>query len=297
MLVGFRELAGRYVAEIEACRVLDSRFSDQLMNISALLGELSIVAAVPQLEIAAGDDQAAIIVRHLEPLEDADEDRLRAFSDASGIAVYLQPAGPDSIRRLAPDHHQLSYGLPEFGLQMNFQPQHFIQVNAAVNRALVVRAVELLAPKPDETVLDLFCGLGNFSLPLATRAGRVIGIEAEPALVAAARQNARGHGLENVRFLAADLYRTQESLVGSGERVDAVLIDPPRSGALEVMGTVAATGASRIGYVSCDPATLARDAAVLVKTHGYVLRAAGIADMFPQTAHVESVALFERDQP
>lgn len=292
VLVGFRELAGRYVAEIEHCRILYPAFSDRLMDLSGLIGHLSIPSAVPQIEVAAGDDTAAIVLRHLEPLTDDDRDILTAWSAETGIAVYLQSKGPDTVSLLAPEGHRLSYRLPAFDLEMRFHPQHFVQINPAVNRALVDQALALMDPGPAERILDLFCGLGNFTLPLARRAGRVTGVEGEQALVDAARDNARANGLENVELFTADLTDPDLPWVRSG--FDGVLIDPPRSGAAEVLDLVHASGARRVVYVSCDPATLARDAGMLVRDHGFRLCAAGIADMFPHTAHVESMALFER---
>lgn len=294
VLVGFREQAGRYVAEIEHCRVLHPVFSERLMSLSALIGRLSIPSAVPQVEIAAGDDSAAIVLRHIEPLGDTDREILRDWSQHSGIAVYLQSKGPDTVRRLCPDDHQLTYRLDEFDLELGFHPQHFVQVNAAVNRLLTRRAVELMAPGPEDRVLDLFCGLGNFTLPLATRAGRVSGVEVEPALVEAARANAERNGVENVELFTADLAVPDPDLPWIRAGFEGVLIDPPRTGAAEILLLVAASGAARLVYVSCDPATLARDAGTLVGEYGYRLSAAGIADMFPHTAHVESIALFER---
>jgi 23S rRNA (uracil1939-C5)-methyltransferase len=295
VLVGFREVGGRYVAEIEDCEVLHPAFADRLMSLSALIGDLSIPDRIAQVECAAGDDSAAIVLRHLEPLTDADHARLVAWSEANDIAVWLQPKGPDTVHRLHPAEHRLSYRLEAFDLELDFHPQHFVQVNAAINRQLTERAIDLLAPGPEDRVLDLFCGLGNFSLPLARRAGSVLGVELDEAMVRAAEQNAAANGLDNASFRAADLQQPVENLSWLRERFDAVLIDPPRSGALDVLPVIAASGARRVVYVSCDPATLARDAGELVSTHGFRLRQAGVADMFPHTAHVESLAVFERE--
>ncbi|NKI34412.1 23S rRNA (uracil(1939)-C(5))-methyltransferase RlmD [Wenzhouxiangella sp. XN79A] len=295
VLVGFREVGGRYVAEIEGCEVLHPVFADRLMSLSALIGGLSIPDRVAQVECAAGDDSAAIVLRHLEPLTDADLEALVGWSEANGIAVWLQPKGPDTVHRLHPAEHRLSYRLDAFDLELVFHPQHFVQVNAAINRQLTERAVDLLDCGPDDRVLDLFCGLGNFSLPLATRAGAVLGVELDAAMVQAAERNAAANGLTNARFKAADLQQPVEQLEWLKGDFDRVLIDPPRSGALEVLPVIAASGARRVVYVSCDPATLARDAGELVRTHGYRLASAGVADMFPHTAHVESIAVFERE--
>ena len=294
VLVGFREKQGRYVADIEDCRILHPDFSDCLQSLSKLLESLSVADAVPQIEIASGDDSAALVLRHLRPLNADDVMRLKHWSQEQAIAVYLQPKGPDTVHRLWPEQHRLSYRLPSFELELDFHPQHFVQVNAALNRRLVERAVELLAPEPHQQLLDLFCGLGNFTLPLARRAGQVVGVEGSAALIAAARANARANGIENVQFYIADLSEDVSTCDWFAKKFDAALIDPPRSGALDILPLIAASGARRVVYVSCNPATLARDAAELVRSHGYRLISAGIADMFPHTAHVESLALFER---
>lgn len=301
VLVGFREIGGRYVADIEHCAILDPAFAQRLMSLSALIGELSTPDRIAQVECAAGDSSAAIVLRHLEPLNASDIERLKQWSadntfHGQPIAVYLQPKGPDTVHLLTPNRHQLSYRLDHYALEMHFHPQHFIQINAAVNRALIDRAIDLMQPVPDESILDLFCGLGNFSLPLARTAGRVVGVELEPALIEAAAANARRNQLDNAEFFAADLTQDVERLAFMKNRFDGVLIDPPRSGAAEILPLVAATGAPKVVYVSCDPATLARDAGTLVHEHGYRLEAAGIADMFPHTAHVESIALFTKSK-
>lgn len=295
VLVGFREIGGRYVADIEACRVLHPAFAGRLMDLSDLIGRLSIPDRIPQIECAAGDDSAAIVLRHLDPLTADDEHALVEWAKRTSIAVWLQSAGPDSVTRLWPEQHRLSYRLDAFGLELAFHPQQFVQVNAEVNRQLTQRAVEWMDPGPDDRVLDLFCGLGNFSLPLATRAGRVLGVELDPGLVASAGSNAAANGLDNANFIAADLMRPIEELDWMRRPFDGVLIDPPRSGAAEVLPIVAASGAPKVVYISCDPATLARDAGALVGEYGYHLEQAGVADMFPHTAHVESMALFRRD--
>lgn len=294
VLVGFREIGGRYVADIEACRVLHPAFADRLMELSSLIGSLSIPDRVAQVECAAGDDTAAIVLRHLEPLTSADEKALVDWSDQTGIAVWLQSGGPDSVTRLWPAQHQLDYRLDGFGLTLDFHPQQFIQVNAAVNRQLTARAVELMDAGPDDRILDLFCGLGNFSLPLATRAGEVLGAELDESLVRSAAHNAAANGIGNAGFVAADLMQSVDTLDWMQDAFHGVLIDPPRSGAAEILPLVAATGARTLVYVSCDPATLARDAGTLTADFGYRLEKAGIADMFPHTAHVESLALFRK---
>jgi len=294
VLVGFREIGGRYVADIEACRILHPAFADRLMGLSALIGSLSIPDRIPQVECAAGDESAAIVLRHLAPLTSGDEKALADWSEQTGIAVWLQPAGPDSLTLLWPENHQLSYRLDAFDLTFDFHPQQFIQVNAAVNRQLTRTAVELMAAGPEDRILDLFCGLGNFSLPLATRAGEVLGVELDASLVESGAANAAANRIENVRFVAADLMQSVDELGWMRQSFDGVLIDPPRSGAAEILPLIAATGAPTVVYISCDPATLARDAHSLSNDYGYRLDKAGIADMFPHTAHVESLALFRK---
>jgi 23S rRNA (uracil1939-C5)-methyltransferase len=296
VLVGFREPQGRFVADIGHCRVLHPDFSHRLESLSALLGRLSVGDAVPQVEIASGDNGSAMVIRHLNPLTDNDLDQLRQWSETEAVAVYLQSKGPDTVFRLCPDEHQLSYLIDEFDLEMAFDPQHFVQVNSRINRKLIVQALDMLALQDHERVLDLFCGLGNFTLPLATRAAHVTGVEGASELIDAARANARANGLDNIELEVADLSADVSDRAWYRAGFDAVLIDPPRSGALEILPVVAGSGARRVVYVSCNPATLARDAGELVRNHGFDLVSAGIADMFPHTAHVESIALFERRQ-
>lgn len=294
VLVGFREPQGRFVADVGDCRVLHPDFSDRLQSLSELLGELSVADAVPQIETASGDTASAIVIRHLRELTPDDIMKLKRWSDDSGIAVYLQPKGPDTVHRLWPEAHELTYRIEDFDLEFAFHPQHFVQVNAEINRSLVRRAVELLDPGPDDRVLDLFCGLGNFTLPLAKRAGRVTGIEGASELIEAAAANAARNGIDNVELEVADLSEDVSARPWYRSGFDGVLIDPPRSGAFEVLPMIAGSGARRVVYVSCNPGTLARDAGELVNNHGFRLVGAGIADMFPHTAHVESIALFER---
>jgi len=294
VLVGFREPGGRFVAELEDCRVLDRRFGERLLALSELVGSLSVAAAVPQIEVAAGDDGAAMILRHLDALSSDDLMRLKAFAESHSIAVYLQAKGPDTVTRLWPPEHRLSYRLDQHAVELEFDPQQFIQVNASINAQLIDRVIALLQLSGGERVLDLFCGLGNFSLPLARHAATVVGVEGLETLVEQARLNARANAIENASFEVADLGADVSRRDWAQGRYDAVLIDPPRTGAVEVLPLVAASGADRVVYVSCNPATLARDAGELVRVHGFRLQSAGIADMFPHTAHVESVALFAR---
>jgi len=294
VLVGFREKQGRFVADVGHCEVLDRHFSHRLEGLSQLIGSLSIKASIPQLEIAAGDEGAAMIVRHLEPLSSEDLMALKHWSTEHDVAVYGQSKGPDTIQRLWPMAHQLRYRLEHHAVELDFSPEQFIQVNASVNAQLIDRALEWLDMGPSNRVLDLFCGLGNFSLALARRVGEVVGVEGAIDLVDRAKANAQRNGLDNVSFHVADLTLPVAAQPFAKQDFDGVLIDPPRSGAEEILPLIGASGARRVVYVSCNPATLAKDAGILVRDHGYRLMRAGIADMFPHTAHVESIALFEK---
>jgi 23S rRNA (uracil1939-C5)-methyltransferase len=256
------------------------------------VGGLSIRDRIPQIEVAIGAEVVVLVVRILQPLGGPDEAALRVFADAHGVQFWLQPAGPDSARPFHPlEAPPLYYALPEFGVRLYFAPTDFTQVNHAVNEILVRRALALLAPRSGERVLDLFCGLGNFALPIATCGAEVIGLEGHPGLVERARRNAAANGLV-AQFQSANLF--EPSACAALPRCDAMLIDPPREGAIEVVKALGEAGPGRIVYVSCDPATLARDAGVLVNVKGYRLAAAGVVNMFPHTAHVESIALFVR---
>jgi 23S rRNA (uracil1939-C5)-methyltransferase len=295
-LVGFHEKKSSFVADMTSCPVLPPRISALLPKLRVLVGALSIRDRLPQIELAIGDGVGgeALILRHLAPLSVADESEVAAFAQRHGVHIYLQASGPASIRPFHPPQSTLSYALPDFDVRFEFEPSDFTQVNAAVNRVLVRRAIGLLDPLPGEKIADFFCGLGNFTLPIARRGADVIGVEGSAALVRRAEVNAAQNGLaDRARFAVGNLFEaTEESVAGLGP-LDKVLIDPPREGAMELVKSLPSR-ISRIVYVSCNPATLARDAEVLVGAKGYVLRAAGIANMFPHTAHVESVALFER---
>ena len=294
LLVGFRERGGRYVADISECHVLVPEVGNRLTELAELIGSMDTHRHIAQIEVSCGDETCALVFRHLEPLTAEDAEKLTQFSRDSGIAVYLQPGGLDTIKLLAPGSFQLSYGLPDQDLTFHFEPADFIQVNAEMNRQVVNRAIELLEPVQGDKVLDLFCGLGNFTLPLARHAGEVIGIEGDAGLVKRASENAELNGISNTSFISADLTLDHTQAPWLRTRYDKVLIDPPRSGAQEMLPHLAASGASRLCYVSCHPASLARDAGILVQEHGFELRGAGVMDMFPHTGHVESIALFER---
>jgi len=290
VLVGFRERRSTHVAGMRECPVLPEKLSRLIPEMRSLVEQLSVRERLPQIEVAVGDNATALVFRHLEPLTAEDESHLKHFADRHGVHAWLQPAGPESAQPFHPAQSELHYELPEFGLRIRFRPTEFTQVNFAMNRVLVSRAVRLLDPQPGERVADLFCGLGNFSLPLAARGAQVIGFEGSSSLVERARANAAANGLV-AQFEAVDLFKTGIGPFGPFQKL---LIDPPREGAIEIVKAFPDDWPRRIVYVSCDPATLARDAGVLVHTRGFRLAAAGVVNMFPHTAHVESIALFER---
>ena len=305
VLVGFHERKSRYVADMRECHVLPRRVSSMLMPLRELIGAMEARNTLPQIELAAGDTVTALVLRHLEPLSVADTARLRDFGRSNGVQWWLQPKGPDTVHLLDQGGPELAYTLPEFGVVMPFKPTDFTQVNHQINTVLVGRALRLLAPQASERVIDWFCGLGNFTLPLATLAREVLGVEGSETLVARSRENAACNGLSaKTRFEARNLFEiTPDDLVAFG-RADKWLVDPPREGAFALakalvdLRTTPREGwmpPQRIVYVSCNPATLARDAGLLVNVAGYRCVAAGAVNMFPHTAHVESMAVFEFD--
>jgi len=298
VLVGFHERRSSFVADMKSCEVLPPRISALLLPLRALVESLTIRARLPQIELAVGDAAGAphdvLVLRILEPLAPNDIELLRAFADRHAVQFYVQPGGPDTARPLYPLAEALTYSLPEFDVALPFRPTEFTQVNAAINRVLVRRAIALLAPRPGERIGDLFCGLGNFTLPIARRGAFAIGVEGSAGLIARATENAAHNGLaERTVFHAANLFEVTTADFERWGTFDKLLIDPPREGAIEVVKALPES-VTRIVYVSCNPATLARDAGVLVTTRGYRLAAAGVVNMFPHTAHVESIALFER---
>ena len=293
-VVGFRESNPRFVAELRECHTILPALSAQLPALAALVDGLEGKRTIPQIEFIAGDGPLALVFRHLEPLSAADRERLHAFAVATGFAVLLQPGGVESVEPLHPPDPSFHFSLPAYDLDLAFRPLDFIQVNAGLNQRMIAATLELLDPQPGDRVLDLFCGLGNFTLPLARRAGRVVGVEGDAGLIARARLNAQANGLANVEFHAADLAKDLASEAWMREGFDKLLLDPPRAGAAEVIAQLPLKGIDRIVYVSCHPGSLARDAGFLARERGYRLVAAGAMDMFPQTAHVESIALFEK---
>lgn len=316
VLVGFHERKSRYVADMQACPVLPRHVSDMLMPLRSLIGSLEARDTCPQIELACGDQVTALVLRHLQPLSDRDKGLLRAFAgDHTMVQWWLQPKGPDSVHRLDSSGPELAYALPEFGVHIPFRPTDFTQVNPQINAVLVSRAVRMLNARAHERVIDWFCGLGNFTLPLATHAREVLGIEGSHVLVGRAQDNlllneksVPQRRWAKTQFLARDLFEMTPELLAQDGTADKWLIDPPREGAFALARSLADLHQSsldgsartswqppsRIVYVSCNPATLARDAGLLVHRAGYTCTSAGVVNMFPHTAHVESLAVFDR---
>ncbi|WP_298214480.1 23S rRNA (uracil(1939)-C(5))-methyltransferase RlmD [Acidovorax sp.] len=323
VLVGFHERKSRYIADMQTCKILPPHVDAMLMPLRALIAGMDARDTCPQIELACGDSVTAMVLRHLEPLSADDLARLRAFASEHGVQWWLQPKGPDTVKLLDEGGEELSYALPDFGITMPFKPTDFTQVNPHINRVLVSRALRLLDVQPHERVIDWFCGLGNFTLPLATQAREVLGIEGSEALVARSRENyalnqavAHNHkALAATDFVARNLFEMTPAMLVADGAADKWLVDPPREGAFALAKALADIEQSRIGaegadplpagaegwtppkrivYVSCNPATLARDAGLLVHLAGYRCTAAGMVNMFPHTAHVESMAVFER---
>jgi len=305
MLVGFREKNSSFIAEMSSCAVLNDSVSKLIMPLRELFSVFDGRMHIPQIEVAVGEQaqstatgehsasEVVFVVRHLEPLSDGDMQALLAFAQLHGIQLYLQSKGPDTVHKVWPEEgdERLYYYLPDFGLKMAFHPSDFTQVNGELNRKMINFAMELLDPQEDETVLDLFCGLGNFTLPIATRCKKVVGVEGSDEMVLRGYENAKGNGLDNAEFYAANLTVDFDESTWAQPVYDKILLDPPRSGALEIIPRIAAFQAKKIVYISCNPATLARDAGELVKL-GYEMTQAGVMDMFPHTGHVESIAEF-----
>ena len=294
VLVGFREKRRSLVAELVCCKVLHPVVGEHLGALAGLVNQMDAKARLPQIDVAITDTVAALVFRHLDPLTTVDRTLLQQFGEDHGLHIYLQPAGPDSINLLWPDASCLRYELPGQDVAIEFRPTDFTQINPDINRQTVERVLQLLEAGSEDSVLDLFCGLGNFTLPLARQAGAVTGIEGDAGLARRARDNARLNAIGNASFHVADLAGDSTEASWAGGRYDKVLLDPPRSGAAAVIDVLGNIRPSRIVYVSCHPGSLARDAGRLVNNFGYRLEQAGVMDMFPHTAHVESIALFER---
>jgi 23S rRNA (uracil1939-C5)-methyltransferase len=306
VLVGFHEKKSTFITDMKTCDILPPHVSAMLVPLRSLIASLSIIDQLPQIELAIGEGEStkitAMVLRIMAPLTTADETRLKAFADQYQVQWWLQPNGPDGVYQYYPTDTQLHYALPEFGIRMPFKPTDFTQVNHHINRVLVMRALRLLDAQPDDRVADLFCGLGNFTLPLATQVRQVIGIEGSTVLTDRALENAKTNGLAHkTTFFCRNLFEITSQDFIALEKIDRLLVDPPREGAMAVCQALAGIRHSqpelrpkRIVYVSCNPATLARDAALLVHEAGYALTQAGIVNMFPHTAHVESIAVFDR---
>ncbi|MEO8748023.1 MAG: 23S rRNA (uracil(1939)-C(5))-methyltransferase RlmD [Rhodanobacter sp.] len=300
VLAGFRERQNpRYVAEIRRCEVMHPALGPKVGLLADMIGTLHAVDAIAQVEFAAGDDTVALVFRHLQPLDAHDHAVLTAFGQQHELAIYLQPGGNTSVHPLWPEQPRLAYRIraddPRFAeVELEFQPLDFVQVNNNMNQQMVTLVLQLLDLQPGDRVLDLFCGLGNFTLPIARRAGAVAGVEGEAGLVERAAANAAHNAITNARFHVGNLFEDQHAAEWARQPWDKLLLDPPRAGADKVLAYLPQSETRRIVYVSCHPASLARDAGLLVHEHGFTLQAAGVMDMFPHTAHVESIALFER---
>ena len=293
-VVGFRERSSSFIADLKRCEILAPPVGDLVEPLSLLISSMSVRAKVPQIEVAVADHAVALVIRILDALTPEDRQALEAFELAHSVEIYLQPGGYDTIAPLRERPSVLEYRLDQFDIAVQFQPTDFVQVNGPLNSLMVERAVQLLKPTANDRVLDLFCGLGNFSLPLARSAAHVTGVEGEAGLVRRARENAQRNKLDNTEFYVANLAEPNRESAWAKAHYDKVLLDPPRAGAREVLDVVARSGAASVLYISCHPGSLARDAGVLVQEHGFKLVSAGVMDMFPHTAHIESMALFER---
>jgi 23S rRNA (uracil1939-C5)-methyltransferase len=295
-LVGFRERASSYIADLQSCEILQPPADRLVAPLGQLITELSIRNRVPQVEVAVADNATALVFRILEPLTAADRSALESFGAQHDVQIYVQPGGYETVAPLSGAPALLEYRLPAFDLSVQFAPTDFVQVNAGLNLLMIERALALLAPAPGERILDLFCGLGNFSLPLARSGAQVVGVEGEAGLVERARANAQRNSIANVEFFAANL--ADGTVLGgaawAARAYDKVLLDPPRAGAREALAMIAHCGAKQVVYISCHPGSLARDAGILVHEHGFELQAAAAMDMFPHTAHMESLAMFTK---
>ncbi len=294
-LVGFREKQGKYVADVSRCEVLSEPVASLVGTLAELLTGMQRRESIPQIEVALSDGERVLVLRVLDPLPESDLEALRSFEQRHGLRLLLQPGGLDTVHPLTPGPIDLHYRLDAFDLRLDFGPTDFVQVNGAINQAMVARAIELLEVQPGDRVLDLYCGLGNFTLPLARRAAAVVGVEGDAGLIDRARANAARNGIGNATFHVADLsVEPDRGLPWVRGGYDKVLLDPPRVGAREVLSAVAHIAPRRVVYISCHTGSLARDLGILTRDHGYRLRAAGVLDMFPHTTHVESMAVLER---
>ncbi len=295
VLVGFRERRHPYLTEIDSCIVMHPMVGTKLTALGDMIAGLTIREKIPQIEVAIGDEQCVLAVRVLEPPTDADIERMRAFAHEHQLSICLQPKGPDTIMPLPGEPEIIpTYALPDVGIEFKFRPAMFTQVNYEINRQLINRVIATLDLNENDQVLDLFCGLGNFTLPMAKFAGRVVGIEGDQPLVNHAKSNAVHNNIDNAEFYAADLSKDISDYPWANRKYNKILLDPSRAGASEVLVHFKKWQPELIVYVSCNPSTLARDAGILVNDLGYKLIKAGVMDMFPQTGHVESIAVFEK---
>ncbi|MFO1434978.1 MAG: 23S rRNA (uracil(1939)-C(5))-methyltransferase RlmD [Gammaproteobacteria bacterium] len=290
VLVGFREKNSHFIADIDSCPVLDPAIGERLKTIRSIVGALSCPDQIPQIEVGVDDIGPVLTLRHLRPLTANDLEILTSAAADHGWRFYLQPGGTDSVHPVTPGQRTPSFSVPRHNIALAFEPLDFIQVNAAINLDAIDKVIELLALNTHDRVLDLFCGLGNFSIPIARYVAQVVGVEGDAGLVVRASANANRNGLTNAQFFKADLTKETPPI----SDFNKLLLDPPRTGAIEVLRTLNLGAVDRIVYVSCNPATLARDAEVIINQHGFQLQCVGIMDMFPHTAHVESIALFVR---
>ena len=295
VLVGFRERRNPFLAEIESCKVMHPIVGEKLMDLSEMIGALSIKDKIPQIEVAIGDTDCVLAFRVLEPPSEADKEHMRAFGHQHNMSICLQSKGPDTIVPIPGEAEVIpTYALADQGIQFKFKPAMFTQVNYEINQKMVTRVIETLDLNENDNVLDLFCGLGNFTLPMATKAGHVVGVEGDLPLVNHAKENAKLNGLTNVEFFSTDLSKDVANQPWAKQKFNKVMLDPSRAGASEVLHNLKHWNPELIMYVSCNPSTLARDAGILVNDMGYKLVKAGVMDMFPQTGHVESIALFKK---
>jgi len=296
VLVGFREINGRYIADIGSCRVLHATVGDHLTELAALVSSLSIYDKIPQIEVATGDEHTGLVFRVLaQPTED-DLALLGSFARQTGLYIYIQTGGQETVTPVWPETPTLNYQHEQFNIGLEFKPTQFTQVNGEINAMLVDRCMELMQPGDSDNLLDLYCGIGNFTLPMARLAGHVTGVEGDASLVNMARHNAQVNHIDNARFYSADLTKSLAGEAFMQDDYNKLLLDPPRTGARELIENMHFKRVERIVYVSCNPATFARDAGILVSEYGYRLMKVGLVDMFPHTAHAESVALFTREQ-
>ena len=295
VLVGFRELDGRFVADVAHCHTLAPVVGTRIAELAALVQTLDARREIPQIEIAVADNACALVFRHLSPLSDVDQCKLQAFGEAQSLQIWLQPKGPDTVHCISQNPATLRYQLPAYGLDIEFLPLDFTQVNPSLNQKMLAQALDLLALKPGDSVLELFCGLGNFTLPMAQTGAKIFAVEGDAGLVKRARANAERHGLANhIEYRVANLFEPQLENAWAKAGYSKLLLDPPRAGAEQILRELPNLSAERIVYVSCNPATFARDAEILVHQRGYQLHSAGVMDMFTHTSHVESIALFTK---